>query len=181
MDDVISIRTSGYATIALKSNGTVFTWGTARYLGGSTLGTYNAASGQKTNNATPIQVLQGLAVSGRTQNFLERVTDIEINGISQNVGFYAVQDGNTAVWWSRIDNVNAVFAATATNTATPLKFANGNTTYGNNITRLHGRIFKLQTHSCRAQKRAYICPRICRKRHRCDRSKFRKRRKLDYI
>ncbi|MCM1225318.1 MAG: hypothetical protein NC548_63795, partial [Lachnospiraceae bacterium] len=140
MDDVIQIRTSGYATVALKSNGTVFTWGqTDVSLGNSTQGTYNATGGQITTNATPIQVLQGAGgVAGKTKNFLENVTDVEVAGAGSTVLFTAVQNGDTGVWWGNAVNQAAVFAATTTSGVTPYKFANGNTTYGSKITRIHG-------------------------------------------
>ena len=86
------LEVSVFAGIALKANGTVFTWGNS----GRGLG-----NGVTTNSASPVQVLKGIGNSPVSSKFLENIVDVDLSDtyFSNYVLFGALAEDGEVYYW----------------------------------------------------------------------------------
>ena len=75
LGDIVEVEISYLSVIALKANGTVFTWGTSEA---------GLGNGVVTSSASPVQVLKGVGPSPVSDKFIENVVDIAVGE-----GYYA--------------------------------------------------------------------------------------------
>ena len=92
LSDVVYVETSNFATVALKANGTVFTWGVNRD---------GLGNGVSTSSVSPVQILKGSAPSPISNKFLENIVEINIDDSwfgNQGLSGGLTQDGELYVW-----------------------------------------------------------------------------------
>ena len=103
LGDVVEVEISAFAGIALKANGTVFTWGTS----GNGLG-----NGVLASSTSPVQVLKGEGTSSVSDKFLENIIGVSVGdsyyrndvwGTDYRAIYGALSEDGSAYYWAYDD------------------------------------------------------------------------------